>query len=169
MRLPELDQTVRNRLFGGVLLAMLAAAPAASRAESAYVEQVPSGAITSITLRDVLPKSGPSGGMSSHRPSAAISPETAAAPANYNSAQTLEIGAQNKVYQFQSGTGNVSAAGVIGSYNNLAVLQSGNNLRSNVVLLNTVGMNVGVIQPPGSAPVNVLIARLPGGGLLIKR
>jgi hypothetical protein len=30
-------------------------------------------------------------------------------------------------------------------------------------------MNIGVIQPQGSAPVNVLIARLPNGSLLIKR
>jgi hypothetical protein len=48
-------------------------------------------------------------------------------------------------------------------------LQSGNNLKSNIVLLGAVGLNVGVLQPKGSAPVNVLVARLPGGGLLIKR
>jgi hypothetical protein len=49
------------------------------------------------------------------------------------------------------------------------VLQAGNNLKSNLVLMNGSNMNVSVIQPKGSAPVNVFIARLPGGGLLIKR
>jgi hypothetical protein len=38
-----------------------------------------------------------------------------------------------------------------------------------VGLINTQGLNVGVIQPNGSAPVNVLIARLPNGALLIAR
>jgi hypothetical protein len=38
-----------------------------------------------------------------------------------------------------------------------------------VALINTQGLSVGVIQPNGSAPVNVLIARLPNGALLIKR
>jgi len=40
---------------------------------------------------------------------------------------------------------------------------------SNVNLINTQGLAVAVIQPPGSAPLNMLIARLPNGGLLIKR
>ena len=72
--------------------------------------------------------------------------------------------------QAQLGANNVSNVGIIGGYaNNVGVLQAGNNLKSNVGLINTQGLNVGVIQPNGSAPVNVLIARLPGGGLLIAR
>ena len=97
-------------------------------------------------------------------------PELAAAAGGGNYASTLEIGAYNKVFQAQLGAGNVSNVGIVNGYaNNVGVLQAGNNLRSNVGLINTQGLNVGVIQPNGSAPVNVLIARLPGGGLLIAR
>jgi hypothetical protein len=41
--------------------------------------------------------------------------------------------------------------------------------RSNIGLINMQGYSVGVFQPPGAAPVNMLIARLPNGSLLIKR
>jgi hypothetical protein len=96
-------------------------------------------------------------------------PPEAVTSAKQNLAQTYQIGSYNAAFHLQSGRNNASTIGVIGIENNVAVLQSGNNLRSNVVLLNTVGLNVGVLQPRGSAPVNMLIARLPGGGLLIKR
>jgi hypothetical protein len=87
-----------------------------------------------------------------------------------NFASTLEIGNYNKVFQAQLGAGNVSNVGIIkGTANKVGVLQAGNNLTSNLALINTQGMSVGVIQPNGSAPVNMLIARLPNGGLLIKR
>ena len=97
-------------------------------------------------------------------------PELTPPASGGNYASTLEIGAYNKVFQAQLGSGNTSNVGIIKGYaNNVGVLQAGNNLKSNVGLINTQGLNVGVIQPNGSAPVNVLIARLPGGGLLIKR
>ena len=97
-------------------------------------------------------------------------PELAAAASGGNYASTLQIGSYNNVVQAQFGAGNVSNVGIIGGHaNNVGVLQAGNNLKSNVGLINTQGLNVGVIQPNGSAPVNVLIARLPGGGLLIAR
>jgi hypothetical protein len=51
----------------------------------------------------------------------------------------------------------------------VAVVQSGQNLRSNLMMLNTKGLSVGVLEPNGSVPLNMLIARLPNGGLLIKR
>jgi hypothetical protein len=97
-------------------------------------------------------------------------PELAVPASGNNFASTLEIGSYNKVFQAQSGSGNISNVGIIKGYaNNVGVLQAGNNLQSNIALINTLGLNVGVIQPAGSAPVNMLIARLPGGGLLIKR
>ena len=97
-------------------------------------------------------------------------PELAPPASGGNYASTLQIGSYNSVVQAQFGAGNVSNVGIIGGRgNNVGVLQAGNNLKSNVGLINTQGLNVGVIQPNGSAPVNVLIARLPGGGLLIAR
>ena len=97
-------------------------------------------------------------------------PELTPPASGGNYASTLEIGAYNKVFQAQLGSGNTSNVGIIKGYgNSVGVLQAGNNLKSNVGLINTQGLNVGVIQPNGSAPVNVLIARLPGGGLLIAR
>jgi hypothetical protein len=87
-----------------------------------------------------------------------------------NVAQTLQIGSFNQVFQMQSGTNNLSNVGIIGGVkNNVAVVQSGQNLRSNLMMLNTKGLSVGVLEPNGSAPLNMLIARLPNGGLLIKR
>ena len=69
----------------------------------------------------------------------------------------------------RSGGGNVSNVGIWGGKNNdVGVWQGGRDL-SNINLINTQGMAVAVIQPPGSAPLNMLIARLPNGALLIKR
>jgi hypothetical protein len=97
-------------------------------------------------------------------------PELAIPASGNNFASTLEVGSYNKVFQAQSGAGNISNVGIIRGYaNNVGVLQAGNKLRSDIALVNTIGLNVGVIQPPGSAPVNMLIARLPNGALLIKR
>lgn len=105
-----------------------------------------------------------------HAGSTRSTPELAAPASGGNFAGTLEIGNYNKVLQGQLGAGNVSNVGIIKGYaNNVGVLQAGSNLRSNLALINTQGLAVGVIQPNGSAPVNVLIARLPNGALLIKR
>jgi len=98
-----------------------------------------------------------------------VAPEMAASGGN-NYANTLEIGAYNKVFQAQLGAGNRSNVGIINGYaNKVGVLQDGNNLKSNLALINTQGLSIGVIQPSGSAPVNMLIAKLPNGALLIKR
>ena len=91
-------------------------------------------------------------------------------PAMGNFAASFASGVGNHILQLQSGKGNYSAAAIVGGgKNNVGVLQEGNDLFSQVVLANTRGLNVGVIQPPNSAPVNLFIARLPNGGLLIKR
>ena len=100
----------------------------------------------------------------------AATPEnTAIAGKSLNFAQTLEVGRSNTVAQFQAGQNNLSNVGVVGgSGNTVGVLQGGNAL-SNLYLVNTKGLSVGVLQPKGSAPSNVLIARLPSGALLIKK
>lgn len=153
----------------------LAMAPAAftsgARAESAYVSQMASGVAVPVHLigtSAAAPTSvaAPAAAIASH----VYTPEmTAARGMSSQLAQTLQIGTANSVAHIQVGAGNISTAAVIGQANNLSVLQAGSNLQSNVVLLGTQGLNVGVIQPPGSIPVNMLIARLPNGGLLIKR
>lgn len=93
-----------------------------------------------------------------------------ASPVTGNVAVSLTVGIGNHVWQYQSGAGNYSATAVLGGRkNNVAVWQDGNDLRSQVVLMNTSGLSVGVVQPNRAAPVNVFIAGLPNGGLLIKR
>ena len=132
------------------------------------------GALAQSVANPIAPTSAITGAgaaaYSAARTAPRVSPELAAAAGGGNYASTLEIGAYNKVFQAQLGSGNTSNVGIIKGYaNNVGVLQAGNNLKSNVGLINTQGLNVGVIQPNGSAPVNVLIARLPNGALLIAR
>jgi len=96
-------------------------------------------------------------------------PEMATAGKSLNLAQTLEAGRNNAVAQFQAGQNNFSNVGVLGgSRNAVGVLQAGNDV-SNLYLVNTQGLSVGVLQPKGAAPSNVLIARLPNGALVIKK
>jgi hypothetical protein len=142
------------------------------RAETAYVAQIPVNVTTTLQLGNLPPQLQQEQYHHSSAYSAAgmvNTPEATIAPRGNNLARTLEVGMRNSVYHLQSGANNSSTAGIIGNYGNINVLQAGNNLKSNVVLLNGAGLNVSVLQPAGSAPVNVLIARLPGGGLLIKR
>ncbi len=156
----------------GALVMLMGQSATECRAESAYVAQIPGNVTTTVTFNGAAAQQQ----TEQYRPSPGFSapggmgvPEASVAGHGNNLAQTLEIGIRNSVYQLQSGANNISTAGVIGNYGNVNVLQAGNNLRSNVVLLNGAGLKVSVLQPAGSAPVNVLIARLPGGGLLIKR
>jgi hypothetical protein len=138
-------------------------------AETAYVDQMPGNVVTTMRQDSQLqPLSTPR--QIGTRTATFVLPEMSARSQHgSNSTQTLQIGSRNSVYHLQVGGNNSSVADVLGSYNNLTVLQAGNNLKSNVMLLNGSGLNVSVIQPRGSTPVNVIIARLPGGGLFIKR
>jgi hypothetical protein len=146
-----------------------------ARAEGAFIQQATGSYQGRQTAFHVLPhvNSSPStpSWTAPHPGNTQGALQSLAVPAGgQNIASTLEIGAYNKVFQAQAGTGNISNVGIIGGKaNNVGVLQAGNNLRSNVALINTQGLPVAVIQPPGSAPINVLIARLPNGALLIKR
>jgi hypothetical protein len=154
-----------------LVLSLTAATPVL--AESAYISQISGGSGAGAGIPLIRTPIGGSSASSSFVPT----PETArpnryggSLPISANIAQTLVIGNGNRTAQIQLGSGDMSNLGILGgSKNDVTVLQSGNSLRSNLVLLNTQGLMVGVIQPNGSAPVNALIARLPNGSLLIKR
>jgi hypothetical protein len=147
---------------------MLATGAPAS-AQTAYITQVSphaSGFTTSIAPQST--QLVPVAQNAPHTTAFVPTPETASAR-NGNIAQTLQIGNLNHVFQSQSGGNNLSNVSVIGgSSNNVGVWQGGKD-SSNLALINTKGMSVDVLQSPGSAPVNALIARLPNGSLLIKR
>jgi len=145
------------------------AACAPASAQTAYITQVSphtSGFTTSLTPQSI--QLVPVAQNAPHETAFVPTPETASAR-NGNIAQTLQIGSFNHVFQSQSGGNNLSNVSVIGgNSNNVGVWQGGKDL-SNLALINTKGLSVDVLQPPGSAPVNALIARLPNGSLLIKR
>lgn len=148
----------------------LAACPAAF-AQSAYITQVnPHSPVFNSSVVSPPTQTAPVP-IYQYTPSQTAfvpTPETAL-PHNGNVAQTLQIGSYNQVYQAQAGGNNFSNVGIVGgNANKVGVWQGGRDF-SNLALINTQGMSIGVIQPPGSAPVNMLIARLPNGALLIKR
>ncbi|GLS43634.1 hypothetical protein [Methylobacterium brachythecii] len=154
------------------LAALVALSPSIARAESAYIPQMASGTAVPLQAAATLLNAPPAPAVS-RTPTAYTPPQTpemaAMRGSGHNLAQTLQVGINNQALHVQAGFNNESTVGMIGSRNRAGVLQAGDNLRSNVVLLGTQGLNVGVIQPQGSAPINMLIARLPNGGLLIKR
>ena len=155
----------------GLIGALTLAACASASAQSAYITQVnpsASGFVSTSTSSpsiQLIPVAQNSARQTVFLPT----PETAAPARSGNIAQTLEIGSFNRVFQSQSGGNNFSNVGVIGgTNNNVGVFQGGKD-QSNIGLINMQGYSVGVFQPPGAAPVNMLIAKLPNGSLLIKR
>ncbi|MCJ2038527.1 hypothetical protein MKK55_06080 [Methylobacterium sp. J-059] len=165
-----LTSTIRRIATASASVAICAALGSVpARAESAYVAQAAIGASVPVQAFGSTNGAPTPFARSPAIPAPMATPEMAAARGSGQVAQTLQIGNNNHVAHLQTGTGNQSTAGIIGNMNQVGVLQVGNNLHSNIVLLGTQGLNVGVIQPQGSIPVNMLIARLPNGGLLIKR
>jgi hypothetical protein len=163
-------------LLGGALIALATAMDAPVRAESAYIAQASSSAsvIASPTTAQplqVVPTSSYGSRQTSFAPtqtSFVPTPETAQAHGT-NLASTLEIGNQNQVLQAQVGGKNYSNVGVLGGNNNhVSVLQGGQDI-SNIQLIGITGLNLTVLQPPGSPPINALIARLPNGTYVIRR
>ena len=158
-----------HALLGGALIALVSGCSAWAQAESAYISQVgaKAGATTSTMAAQPL-QVVPTTSYAPHQTAYVPTPETAQARSS-NIANTLEIGNANNVAQVQAGGRNFSNVGVLGGNdNNVAVLQGGRDF-SNLQLVNTQGLSIAVLQPQGSAPLNMLIARLPNGGLLIKR
>ncbi|WP_159006344.1 hypothetical protein [Bradyrhizobium sp. S69] len=156
-------------LQAGLIGASMLAASAPASAQSAYITQANpnSSGFTSTASPSIqlIPVS-----QNAPRQTAFVpTPETAQTARNGNIAQTLEIGSYNRVLQSQSGGNNFSNVGVVGgTNNNVGVFQGGKD-QSNIGLINMQGYSVGVFQPPGAAPLNMLIAKLPNGSLLIKR
>jgi hypothetical protein len=158
------SMSLRAGLIGAL---MLAACPTAF-AQSAYITQV--GPRSSGFVSTTASQPTQTVPVSQYTPSQTAfvpTPETATARSG-NIAQTLQIGSNNQVFQAQSGGNNFSNVGGSGNNNNVGVWQGGKDL-SNLNLINTQGYSIGVFQPAGAAPVNMLIARLPNGSLLIKR
>ncbi|VUF14395.1 hypothetical protein [Methylobacterium dankookense] len=149
--------------------ALLLAATAGAKADPVYVAQMANGVSVPVQLIHHQAAAPAAPTISQPITPPTPTPEMAARNTGHQLAQTLQIGNGNTAGHLQVGTNNVSTAALIGSGNNLGVLQAGSNLQSNLVLVGTQGLSVGVIQPQGSAPINMLIARLPNGGLLIKR
>jgi hypothetical protein len=160
---------ISRALLGGALVAFIAGLNAPLHAESAYIAQVSAKAsVTASPMTTQTVQVVPTNNYGPRQSAFVPTPETTRAHSS-NIANTLEIGNANNVFQAQSGGRNFSDVGVLGgNNNNVAVLQGGRDY-SNLQLVNTQGLSIAVLQPPGSAPINMLIARLPNGALLIKR
>jgi hypothetical protein len=163
--------TLKSRLsLRTVLTGVLMAACSPALAETAYIAQVNSQSSGSAPMVAAQPIQMVPAAQSAARPASFVpTPEMAAPARNGNFAQTVQVGNSNLVFQSQSGGNNVSNVGIWGGKNNDVGVWQGGGDRSNVNLINMQGYAVAVIQPPGAPPLNMLIARLPNGGLLIKR
>jgi hypothetical protein len=157
-------------LQAGLIGALMLAASAPASAQSAYITQANPNSSSYVASTASAPIQLVPVSQNAPRETAFVpTPETAQTARNGNIAQTLEIGSYNRVLQSQSGGNNFSNVGVVGgTNNNVGVFQTGKD-QSNIGLINMQGYSVGVFQPPGAAPVNMLIAKLPNGSLLIKR
>jgi hypothetical protein len=151
--------SLRAALAGALL-----AACSPALAETAYIAQVSPGSANASPFAAAQPVQLVPTAPYAPRPTTFVPTPETAMPARFgNVAQTIQV------FQAQAGGNNYSNVGVWGGKNNdIGVLQGGRDL-SNLNLINTQGLSIAVIQPPGSAPLNMLIARLPNGGLLIKR
>lgn len=151
-----------------VLALVLLAGPA--HADSVFIPQLapdPTGAQPPFALPSLAPpETSPN---PSTVPAVVPSPATASSTGSgRNFALTTVFGNFNQTVQVQLGTNDQSALGVFGNNDTAGVFQAGNNLRSDVAVLGQ-NLAVGVIEPDGSPPVDLLIARLPSGRLLIAR
>jgi hypothetical protein len=157
--------SLRAALVGGLL-----AACSPALAETAYIAQVsPKSASAVVEGAAQSAQFVPTASYAPRQTSFVPTPETATPGRSGNVAQTIQVGNSNQVFQAQAGGNNFSNVGVWGGKNNdVGVFQGGKDL-SNVNLINTQGLFVAVIQPPGAPPLNMLVARLPNGGLFIKR
>jgi hypothetical protein len=159
-----------KRSMRAVLAAFLLAVCSPALAETAYIAQVNSNSAGAAPMAVSQPMQIVPSTPSAARPMSFVpTPEMAAPARNGNFAQTVQVGNSNLVFQAQAGGNNASNVGILGGKNNdVGVFQGGSD-RSNLNLINTQGLAIAVIQPPGAPPLNALIARLPNGGLLIKR
>jgi hypothetical protein len=160
--------SIRSLRAALIATSMLAASPAAF-AQSAYITQVNPRSSGFVSTGASQPtQTVPVFQYTPSQTAFVPTPETATAR-NGNIAQTFQVGSFNSVLQAQSGGRNFSNVDVLGGKNNnVGVFQGGGDL-SNLDLINTQGLTIDVLQPRGAATINMLIARLPNGSLLIKR
>jgi hypothetical protein len=160
------------RLVGAAIALSMAPLVHAASQESVYIQQAAPGATAKPTVISTpVSNSQPTGFVRSEAQTSLTPPPEQTVPRNANAtnlAQTLEVGNNNTVTQLQAGRNDVSSVSVLGgNRNNVGVLQGGND-RSNIVMLGTQGMHISVLEPANAAPVNLLIARLPNGSIVIK-
>lgn len=159
-------------LMLGVIAGSLCMPAAYAAANSAFIQQASGGTTTvSASVPEAVPGSFvPNGG---HTGAIFIPTPEQMVPGksrSSNIARSVTVGSFNSIVQLQGGQNDLSSASIFGgSHDELGVFQGGNDQLSNIVLLGMRGADVAVLQPPGSAPVNMLIARLPNGAILIKR
>ncbi len=138
-------------------------------ADSAYIGQIPAGAASSLSYEATVANAIST--LSSEFAGTAANLENAIPHTKAgNFAATVTIGDFNQVLQIQTGVNDASSVAILGgSHNSVAVLQGGSSLRSDIGLIGLQGSDIGVVQPNGAAPVNLLMGRLSNGGLLIIR
>jgi len=142
----------------------------AAYADSAYIQQATGTSVTTqgnsvqITGGQQYTTTSPSGRTTVPVPELAA-PQSSSNGTNF--AKSITVGSSNTVSQFQTGVNEASVVSTFGKNDTVGVVQGSNNL-SNVAVAGT-GLNVAVLQPANSAPINMFIARLPNGTILIKR
>jgi len=151
-------------VFAAAIVPAMFAQPAL--ADGAFITQAAKGVFLGHSLIS-NPVSGQSFAyVPPHGGTTQATPETTIPATGGNFAGTLEMGRNNFVLQAQAGSSNTSNVGILGgSHDNVAVLQRGQGLFSNLLLVGVKGLSVDVLQPPGTAPVDMLIGRLPNGTL----
>jgi hypothetical protein len=151
--------------LGALALLAASAAPGAALADSAFVNQVGGGSSArgaGFAPHLAAPVAIPGAG--------APTPELATPRMRGgNSAQSLMIGSCHSIAQIQGGANDKSAVGILGGRNDkVNVIQAGSGLQSGVLLLNTQGLRLNLLQPPGAPPLDLIIAHLPNGGWLVR-
>jgi hypothetical protein len=84
-----------------------------------------------------------------------------------NVAVGISVGHDNYIGQFQLGSDNHSAVGLIADAASVTVVQNGDGLKSDLLVWGNPGAPVGVYQPPGSAPVKAAILTAANGTQII--
>jgi hypothetical protein len=151
------------RRIGALALLAASAAPGAALADSAFVNQIagaPSARGAGFAPHLAAPVAIPGVGAST--------PELATPRMHGgNLAQSLTVGSYNSIAQIQGGANDKSAVGILGGRNDkVNVIQAGSGEQSGVLLLNTQGLHLNLLQPPGAPPFGLIIAHLPNGGWL---
>jgi hypothetical protein len=153
------------RRLGALALLAATTAPGLARADSAFVTQIagaPAARGAALAPHLAAPVA---------MPSASASTPELAAPHAYarNLAQSLTVGSYNSIAQIQAGANDSSAVGILGGRNDkVTIAQAGSGQQSGVLLLNTQGLHINLVQPPGAPPFGLIIAHLPNGGWLVR-